>query len=357
MTEPHGDGLPCDVAILIVAYNGRELLADCLASVFSSADAPHHDRVIIVDNASTDDTQAFLRLHYPDAHLIRSQANLGFAGGNNLGLEHIRRVLPEVRYVALLNQDTLVGKHWLTPMIRLIEEDPHIGSVQAKLLLHPQTSLLNSAGNRSHYLGFGFTGDYRQADDRHDLQPRSIAFASGAAMLIRLSALERLDLFDPAYFAYLEDAELGWRLRIRGYRNLYCPAAEVFHRYTFNSHHDLYYRLERNRYRLILSYYRLPTLLLLAPMLLIMELGLLLYFLRIGRLSQKLRSWDVWSEWRAILARRREIQRQRIISDRQLTQPFIAAADFEHVRNPILNWIGNPLLILYWHAARCLLWW
>ncbi len=345
-----------DVAILIVSYNGMGFLADCLASIHECGELPPPGQIVVVDNASTDGSADFVEQNYPEVTCIRLASNTGFVGGNNAGFAHIRQQMPNVRYVALLNQDTIVRPGWLAALREAVQPED-VGCAQAKLLFHPETDLINSAGNRSHYLGFGFVSAYRQKDDGRFDAPGDIAFCSGAAMVVKVSAIARDDLFDPAYFAYLEDAELGWYMRLRGLRNVYCPASLVCHRYQFRRNAMMYYRLEQNRWRLLLTYYRWPTLLLILPALLMMEGGLLFYFLGVRAMKQKLRSWSVLGEFASIMRKRRAAQRQRTVGDRQLTGIFIGKADFPEVSNPLLNYVGNPLLSLYWRIARLLLWW
>lgn len=348
------------VAILIVSYNGRDLLCDCLKSVLASPDVPPQAHIIVVDNGSTDGTLYMLREEFPGVSVIPLQRNQGFAGGNNVGFGHIRTRLPLVRYVALLNQDTIVQPLWLLALYQLAEWRPDAASIQAKLLLHPETTLLNSAGNESHYLGFGFVSGYREEDRGQYDQVRELAFCSGAAMLVRVAAIGPRPgggLFDGQYFSYLEDAELGWYLRFTGHKNLFCPQSVVMHRYQFRRNPRMYYRLERNRWRLLLTYYRRRTLLLLGPMLILMELGLLYYFWRAGALREKLRSWDVLNERPLLVRDRYCLQPLRRLSDRKLTRPFIATVRFAEVRNWLLNGVGNPLLALYWRCVRLILWW
>jgi GT2 family glycosyltransferase len=128
--EPCGGG-----AVLIVSYNGRDLLADCLTSLFQSPDCPPARQIIVVDNASKDGSAEMVAQRFPCVRLLQLSANTGFTGGNNAGFELIRRELPHVRYVALLNQDTLVKANWLAEMVKLAERSPDVGAIQAKLLL------------------------------------------------------------------------------------------------------------------------------------------------------------------------------------------------------------------------------
>lgn len=364
MTEPspsRPDRQPGDLAqhtaILIVSYNGRDFLRDCLQSVLASPDAPPRSHIVVVDNASTDGTLYMLREEFAGVTVIPLRQNHGFAGGNNVGFHHVRTQLAQVRYVALLNQDTIVRPGWLAALCRMAEQHPEAASIQSKLLLHPETTLLNSAGNASHYLGFGFVTGYREQDCGQYDQVRELAFCSGAAMCVRVAAIGPQGLFESEYLNYLEDAELGWRLRLAGHKNLFCPDSVVLHRYAFNRNPQTYYRLERNRWRLLLTCYRRRTLLLLLPMLIAMEVGLLYYFRRAGALREKLRSWDILRERPLLISQRQRIQALRKISDRDLTRPFIAAVHFPEVSNWLLTTLGNPLLSLYWRCARLLLWW
>lgn len=343
------------MAVLIVSYNGAAYLADCLHSILASPDAPPPKQILVIDNASTDGSADLVGREFPQVTLVRQPDNSGFVGGNNAGLDHVRKHFPQVGLIALLNQDTIVQSGWLAALISCMQQSERIGCVQAKLRLHPETTLLNSAGNRSHYLGFGFVSGYRQADQGQFDQTRELAFCSGAAMLIRLRALERPWIFDPQYFAYLEDAELGWWMRIRGWSNVFCPQSVVYHRYQFSRNPQMYFRLEANRWRLLLCYYRWSTLLLLLPAIAMMECGLIVYFLRAGAMKQKLRSWGILGNWRSLAESRRMIQGARRISDRELTSLFIWKADFAEVAGLLLNWVGNPLLGLHWRLTKSLL--
>ena len=402
--------MPCDpseLAVLIVCYNGRRFLPDCLATLFASPDAPPSQQVIIVDNASTDDSLLWLQREdagrrdaeglpnksvgrgneagaatgrpvaegnpspggTPDAAdapksgitVLLSAANLGFAGGNNLGFREIRSRFPHVKYVALLNQDTCVAPGWLAALTRVLQETPDAAAAQAKLMLYPQITRFNSAGNWSHFLGFGFVTAFNEFNTGQFDRVRDLDFPSGAAMMIRVADIAGdEDLFDPTFGSYLEDAELGWRLRLRGRRILFAPASVVYHKYAFAQNPGFYENLERNRWFLLLACYRLRTLLVLLPAMILMEGGLLLFFAAKGMLGVKLRAMSSIFDpkWRGHLtARRRTIQSSRTLSDRELVARFGARIDFPHIRNPLLNVVGNPLLQVYWYFARRLIFW
>ncbi len=379
--------MPCnphELAVLIVCYNGREFLPECLTTLFASPDAPPPQQVIIVDNASTDQSLQWLEDAATGHHaargnlssqdtsdsvdapklgitVLRSSANLGFAGGNNLGFREIRSRFPHVKYVALLNQDTCVAPGWLAALARTLDDAPDAAAAQAKLMLHPEITRFNSAGNWSHFLGFGFVSAFNEFDTGQFDRIRDLDFPSGAAMMVRIADIaDNEDLFDPTFGSYLEDAELGWRLRLRGRRILFAPASVVYHKYTFAQNPRFYENLERNRWFLLLTCYRLRTLLVLLPAIILMEGGLILFFAARGMLGVKVRAMGSIFDQKHrshLAARRHAIQTSRTISDRELLAHVGARIDFPHIRNPLLDAVGNPLLEIYWSLARRLIFW
>jgi len=348
------------VAILIICHNGREYLRDCLESILASDDSPFVRRIVVVDNASTDGSADFLAAEFPQITLLRGAKNLGFAGGNNLGWDYIRTNLPAVQYLALLNQDTVVKSGWLAELASFMESRPVIAAAQARLMLHPRTDIFNSAGNISHFLGFGFTTQFGSPDSGSPQPWRRLGFVSGAAVLLRTDALHRTGLFDPAFFAYLEDADLSWKLRQLGYDLAYVPASVVYHKYEFKADWSHYYLLERNRWLLVATYYQMATLLLLLPALAAMEIGQFYFAWRNKILRQKLRAWRYLLDRPNLrhLSRRRTLaQNRRLISDSRFTAPFIGSAHFPELKSPLLRHLANPAFATYWNLARRLIAW
>jgi len=276
------------VAILIACYNGRECLGDCLRSLLDSRDPDIDASIILIDNASTDSSADFVQLQFPQVELIRLKENRGFAGGINAGWEYARRKFPDLQYVAAINQDIIVQSGWLATLARRLRDHPSTAAVQPKVLLWPQKDRFNTAGNRSHYLGFGLVTAYGQLDAGSFSKCREIDFPSGAAVLIRAQALGGGEIFDDLFFLYLEDAELGWKLRQLGHRIDYVPDAVIWHQYGFHQDYRFYFYLERNRWYLLATYYKTPTLLLLLPAILAMEMGQLFFAWRNRVLGQKL---------------------------------------------------------------------
>lgn len=348
------------VVVLIVCFNGREHLSECLASVRASDDGHVTRRVVVVDNASTDGSIDFIRQHHPDVEIVSSSTNLGFAGGNNLGWETIRRRYPDAEYLALLNQDTRVASGWLPPLVAFMDAHPQCGAAQAKLLLHGEPDRVNTLGNCSHFLGFGYMTGYRQVDNTSYATPPCITFASGAAVMLRTAVLRRVGLFQSEYFAYLEDAEVGWKLRQVGFTSHMVPQSIVYHKHRLVAPFRNYYLLERNRLLLIFTYYRLRTLLVLLPAFLLMEAGQWIFCVRNNLVNQRVQVVRYFMNFSHLCDLRRtriEAQARRTVTDREFMQDFTGAIECEALDNPLLRWVANPVLGAYWFVAKRLICW
>ncbi|HEX9402567.1 MAG TPA: glycosyltransferase family 2 protein [Anaeromyxobacter sp.] len=342
------------VAIVLVTFNSARDLDACFGSLATARLGGAE--VVAVDNSSTDGTPALVREKFPWVTVVESGSNLGFAGGNDVG---IRRALDAgAEWVYLLNPDTDVDPGFLEEALAVGETDPRTAAVQSLLLLHPDRDRVNTAGNAIHFLGFGHCGAYRAERATIAAEPREIAFASGAAVLLRAAALREVGVFDEKLFLYQEDQDLGIRLRLAGWRALLAPRSLVWHHYAFSRNRRKYFYLERNRYIVLAKTLRLRSLLVLAPFLLAADLALLALAGAHGWLPEKLEAY------RELLSRpmrdhvRRErarIQASRVVSDRELARWFSSELEFEGLAG---GWIPRLLrapMALVWRVLRPLL--
>ncbi|MCX6744225.1 MAG: glycosyltransferase family 2 protein [Candidatus Parcubacteria bacterium] len=345
------------MAIILVNYNGKKYLPDCLASL-CNLDYPQDDyKIIFVDNASTDDSLAYAQNSFPSLEFIKNNENLGFAAGNNVGMA--RALAENFDYLFLINQDTISEKDILTKLIQLAETDPQIAAVQPRLMLHPDQDKINSLGNSIHYLGFGFSGGGYQEFDGN-LEPKEIAYASGAAVLIKKEVLEKIGLFAADFFMYHEDLDLGWRMRMAGYKIMLAPGAVVYHKYEFSKSIKKYYFMERNRFICLLENYKLGTLILVLPALLAMESGLFIFSIKSGFWREKLKVYGYFlslNNWHKILGERREKTAKRVIGDAEIANLFTGKIEFQEIDNWVLKYIANPVFNAYWQIIRHLIIW
>lgn len=209
------------VTVIIVVYNGRRWIDACLASVLGT-DYPNF-RALVVDNASTDGSAAYIHERFPDVEMIASPVNVGFAEGNNVG---IRRALAQgSRYLVLLNQDTVVTPPWLGELMRAAEANPDAGILNPLLRNYEDTGLDRV---------FRELANWNEAF-RRDLEAGRLAplydlpKANGAAMFVRREVFERVGLLDPLYFAYFEETDLCRRAALAGHRIGAAPRSVVRH--------------------------------------------------------------------------------------------------------------------------------
>jgi GT2 family glycosyltransferase len=215
------------VSIIVLNLNGGEMIRNCLFSVFRTK-YPKFE-VIVVDNGSTDNSIEVIRSMVKKTpivmKIIKNQNNLGFAEGNNVGVRNSNG-----KYIALLNNDTVVDPNWLYDMIALLEKDKNIAAVQS-LLLTRDGSRISSLGGTIDILG---TAEERiklisNATAKIKQGTEEIFSACAASMVVRKSTFKEVGEFDPKFFAYFEDVDLCWRIRLRGYKVVLDPNSIVYH--------------------------------------------------------------------------------------------------------------------------------
>ena len=216
-----------EIAIVILNWNGKSFLEKFLPSVVSFSG---NARIIVADNASTDDSISFLTTTYPSIELIQNAENKGFAGGYNEALKQI-----ESPYYLLLNSDIEVSENWLAPLLATME-DPTIAGCQPKILSYHSKSMFEHAGASGGYLDknyFPFCrgrifDQFEQDNGQYDGKTE-IFWSSGATMLIRSELFHRAGGFDEEFFAHMEEIDLCWRIKKMGYGFVVEPKSHIFH--------------------------------------------------------------------------------------------------------------------------------
>lgn len=217
------------VAVVILNWNGKHLLEKFLPSVMAS----EYDnlKIVIADNASTDDSISFLKQNYPGVIRLRSDTNEGFSKGYNTALKQV-----SADYYILLNSDVEVNPYWITPVILLMESDKKIAACQPKILSFQNKKQFEYAGACGGWidaLGYPFTRgrifDNCETDNGQYDTSTQIFWATGAALFVKSNVFHELHGFDEYFFAHQEEIDLCWRMQRAGYTIYVEPKSKVYH--------------------------------------------------------------------------------------------------------------------------------
>lgn len=217
--------MPPRVVTVVLNWNNAADTLACLDSL-AQVEYPSHV-VLVVDNGSTDGSAERIRAAWPGIEVIESGANLGYAGGNNLGIRHALAMGAD--YVCVLNNDVLVEPGFLAPLVDAAEADPQVALAGPKVLQRGTPGSLQSTGMISRRPGQWRARGHGEVDrGQYDIA-QDMEVLSGSALLVRCAALEDIGLLDERFFLYEEDVDWCLRARERGYRNRYVPASRVYH--------------------------------------------------------------------------------------------------------------------------------
>lgn len=213
------------VAVIVLNWNGKQNTSECLRSLMR-LEYPNC-KIIIVDNASTDGSQEFLRNNFPQVTLIENEVNLGFGGGLNRGIKEAQKYC--ANYILCLNNDVIVDKNILNELVKVGESSLRIAGLSPMEFCYDEPNRINCAGGvnrfgRSKIFGHG------ELDNGKFNKVMETALLSGPAMLFRLDALMDIGYFDESFFYGPEDRDIALRLRKRGYKLVFVPFAKLWHK-------------------------------------------------------------------------------------------------------------------------------
>ncbi len=295
------------VAVVVVNWNSGDLLGQCLSSL--SRQNPPPDKIIVVDNASTDGSAAGIEARYRNTKIIQLDTNTGFAAGNNIGVDAAK----DCDWIALVNPDAFAEPDWLERIISAAKENREYAFFGSRVLAANQSNRLDGTADVYHVSGVHWRRGHGQKENGRDLKPEEIFSPCAAAALYRRDAFLKVGGFDHSYFCYSEDVDLGFRLRLAGYRCLYVPDAIVRHvssATTGGQHSDFsVYHGHRNLVWTYLKNMPWPLFWLYGPQHLLLNIVTLVWF------SLRGQAWVIWkAKWDAlkglprILKERRGIQ-------------------------------------------------
>lgn len=213
------------IAIIILNWNGKEDTLHCLNSLKHLEPIPHE--IIVVDNGSSDDSVHAIRTHHPEVTLIENSDNLGFAGGNNIGIRYALQT--EATHLLLLNNDTEVDSHLLTAFMNHFRQHPEAGILGGKIHLWKERTLLDHWGGRWNpkKAQFDLLGLHQPADTPI---PDEIDYVCGAALMAPRATWKSVGLLEERFFLIWEDSDFCFRAKKSGLQIQICPEAHLWHK-------------------------------------------------------------------------------------------------------------------------------
>lgn len=348
------------VGIVLVNYQdyAEKFLAACRDSLRAQNYPATDFKVYIIDNAASDKSRAYLTTCYPEAKILaRTDGN--YCAANNLGFKEA--IKDACEYLVALNMDTEMASNWLSELVLALDKNPAAGIAQSKILLYPQTETerqnlkINTLGNRLNFLGFGFTTGYQEANREISGYPEIKGYASGCCFITRREVFTSIGGWNDSYYMYHDDIEFSLKTRLTGNKIILAPQSIVFHKYEFARSVRMLYYMERNRYLLAFGFYPFKLLIFLAPAFIMMSLGMLVFALVKGWTATWFRVLGFFlkpATWGQIKSARREIKKISQIDFSVLAKNLESQVDFSEISNPLLKYIGNPILKVYWQLAK-----
>jgi GT2 family glycosyltransferase len=215
------------ISVVVLNWNGSKVLKQCLDSLRAQTYTPVE--IIVVDNASTDNSVNLVKEFFPDVKLILNERNIGFGGGNNVGIG-----ASQGRYIMMLNNDTRLDPKCIEELKRCIEKDERYGTCASKILLEYEDNLIDAAGIVVCPDGLSIGRGRLEKGDLYN-EEVEVFFASDCACLYRREMLEDIGLYDEDFFAYADETDMGWRAQLAGWKCIYNPKAIVYHFHSASS--------------------------------------------------------------------------------------------------------------------------
>ena len=342
MPHPVKPKLPF-VSIIVLNYNGKKWLKACFDSVRKLNYPRNKYEVIMGDNASADDSVAFVKKNYPWIKIIRFDKNYGFCKSNNDCAKQAKG-----EYLAFLNNDTYVDKNWLIEMVKGVLSEKDVVSVGCKMLKPYKIngkSIIDYAGGKISPDGGAIYQGLFDIDKKEYNKKKYTGFGCGAGVLVEKKFFISTGGFDEYYFAGYEEIELGLRVWQYGYKALYIPSAIMYHERigTFGDYFnpDMLARNVRNRFYFILKNFEIKTILIFLLWAILKLFFEIFYFLlktetkaslaTLRGMLWFLRDVENKSLFRRVIVKRKEINQNKKILDKELYKKGIVSTIFEKI--------------------------
>tara|TARA_Y100000817_G_scaffold4794_1_gene4130 strand:- start:1324 stop:2364 length:1041 start_codon:yes stop_codon:yes gene_type:complete len=305
------------VSIIILNYNAGELLLNCVDSLKKSTYT--NLEILIVDNISSDNSQKKCKEKFPDIKLIQNNENLGYCGGNNVGINEAKG-----KFIVILNPDTIIEPNCIDELILAYNKFGN-ALYQPKILSLNEKDIIQSTGNMLHVFGFGFARDKGNKVTNKEESIEKIGYASGTCLFTSREVFDKIGLLDEFLFLYHDDLDLGWRAAQIGINSYYVPKSKIFHveSYSLKWSSKKFYWLERNRKYCLLTHYSKKTYEKMRFSLILVDLFVWVFYISKGFLGVKIKAeLDIIKNKKFIEKKYLELENKKTISDIELIKNF-----------------------------------
>jgi len=305
------------VSVIVLNYNAGELLLNCVDSLIKSSYS--NLEIIVVDNISKDGSQTKCKEKFPNIKLIQNKENLGYCGGNNIGIRDAKG-----EFIVILNPDTVVDSDWIKELIFAYNKFGE-GLYQPKILSLNEENIIQSTGNMLHVFGFGFARDKGNKVVDKIEETEKIGYASGTCLFTSREVIDKVGLLDEFLFLYHDDLDLGWRAAQIGINSYYVPKSKIFHveSYSLKWSSKKFYWLERNRKYCLLTHYSKNTYEKMKFSLMLVDLLVWVFYFSKGFLGAKIKAELEIKKNKEIIEKKfQELEKRKKISDEKLIQNF-----------------------------------
>lgn len=326
------------VSIVVLNYDGLQHLETCFSSVFKT-NYPRYE-VIFVDNGSSDGSVDFVKKNYSSVRIIRIPRNIGPAGGFNAGI-----INANGKYVATLNNDIELDPDWLLPLVIVMEKNPDVAAVDSKYLNFFNHSNLDTRSAAGRFLDFVANPLTTGAGDKDRSRYDKILRVFYSCTMFRRDAVIDAGMFDEDFFYWYEDADLGWRLNLRGHRVMYVPDSRIYHKSGETKFQDalspesrlrsrFYFLNKRNKLIILIKNYSLTTLLRFFPLILFEHIGYVFYWALKGDKQYCLESFQalLWT-----------IKSFKMVWKKHLQTQQLKKIDDDEIMSLMSPYCGDPL--------------
>ncbi len=307
------------ISIIILNYNGREYIFDCIESVFKTVGC--NFEVILIDNDSSDFSSDECKDKFPELILIKNKKNLAMAG-RNVGIDNANG-----DYIVFLDADTVVEPNWLEIMKESYKKHGD-GLYQGKLLQKQNHKILESCGDFTNIFGFGFARGRGKPDTGEYNEFQTISFPVGGFTFSSTKIIKKIGYVDESdlFFLMLDDLDYGWRAWSMDIPCYYEPKSVIYHlgspvlKWTPQK----FFFLERNRWICLLSLYTTKTLVKIIPHLLLIEAGMFFYLISKGLGLTKIKAFfSILKMYSRIKKRKKNILKLKTVSDKKIIEHFV----------------------------------